>query len=53
MHRAGIRQQIIDRIIARLHGFDRLEPAKTALVTVDMQSTSSRRPGQICEVQLL
>lgn len=43
MHPVGIRQEIIDRVMARrgrLHWFERLEPAKTALVAVDMQSTS-------------
>jgi ureidoacrylate peracid hydrolase len=42
MHSVGIRQEIIDRVMARrgrLHWFDQLEPARTALVTVDMQST--------------
>ena len=42
MHRVAIRQEIVDRVMARrgrLRWFDRLEAAKTALVTVDMQST--------------
>jgi ureidoacrylate peracid hydrolase len=52
MHRLGIRQEIIDRVMARrgrLHWFDRLEPAKTALVTLDMQSTFCA-PGAPAEV---
>ena len=42
MHQVKIRQEIIDRVMARrgrVRWFDRLDPAKTALVSVDMQST--------------
>jgi ureidoacrylate peracid hydrolase len=52
MHQVKIRQEIIDRVMARrgrLHWFDRLDPAKTALVTVDMQSTFCA-PGGPAEV---
>jgi ureidoacrylate peracid hydrolase len=52
MHRLGIRQEIIDRVMARrgrLHWFERLEPAKTALVILDMQSTFCA-PGAPAEV---
>jgi ureidoacrylate peracid hydrolase len=52
MHSVGIRQEIIDRVMARrgrLHWFDQLEPARTALVTVDMQSTFCA-PGGPAEV---
>jgi ureidoacrylate peracid hydrolase len=52
VHRLGIRQEIIDRVMARrgrLHWFDRLEPAKTALVVLDMQSTFCA-PGAPAEV---
>lgn len=52
MHPVGIRQEIIDRVMARrgrLHWFDRLDPARTALVTVDMQSTFCA-PGGPAEV---
>jgi ureidoacrylate peracid hydrolase len=52
MHRVAIRQEIIDRVMARrgrLRWFDRLEAAKTALVTVDMQSTFCA-PGGPAEV---
>src|SRR5262245_37297645 len=52
MHRVVIRQEIIDRVMARrgrLRWFDRLEAAKTALVTVDMQSTFCA-PGGPAEV---
>jgi hypothetical protein len=52
MHPVGVRQEIIDRVIARrgrLHWFDRLEPAKTALVAIDMQSTFCA-PGGPAEV---
>jgi ureidoacrylate peracid hydrolase len=52
MHRLGIRQEIIDRVMARrgrLHWFDRLEPEKTALVVLDMQSAFCA-PGGPAEV---
>jgi ureidoacrylate peracid hydrolase len=52
MHRVEIRQEIIDRVLARrgrYHLFDRLEPAKTALVVIDMQSTFVE-PGSPAEV---
>ena len=52
MHRVGIRQEIIDRVMARrgrLHWFERLDPAKTALVAIDMQSTFCA-PGGPAEV---
>lgn len=42
MHTVGIRQEIIDRVLARrgrLHLFDRFAPAETALVVIDMQPT--------------
>src|SRR5688572_21580665 len=53
MHRLGIRQEIIDRVMARrgrLHWFERLEPGKTALVIVDMQSAFCA-PGGPAEVE--
>ena len=52
MHRVEIRQEIIDRVLARrgrYHLFDRLEPAKTAVVVIDMQSTFCE-PGAPAEV---
>jgi len=52
MHRVAIRQEIIDRVIARrgrLRWFDRLEPGKTALVAIDMQSAFCA-PGAAAEV---
>ena len=42
MHKLGIRQEIIDRVMkrrGRLHVFDKLDPSKTALVVIDMQNT--------------
>lgn len=52
MHKAGIRPHIIERVIARrgkLHWFDTLDPAHTALVVIDMQSTFCE-PGSPAEV---
>ena len=52
MHNVAIRQEIIDRVLARrgrLHWFDRLDPRRTALVVVDMQNTFCE-PGAPAEV---
>jgi ureidoacrylate peracid hydrolase len=52
MHQVKIRQEIIDRVMARrgrVRWFDRLDPAKTALVTVDMQHAFCA-PGGPAEV---
>jgi ureidoacrylate peracid hydrolase len=42
MHDVKIRQEVIDRVMARrghFHLFDHLEPTKSALVVIDMQNT--------------
>lgn len=42
MHDIEIRQEIVDRVLARrnrYHLFDTLDPARTALVVIDMQNT--------------
>ena len=42
MHDTEIRQEIVDRVLARrgrYHLFDSLDPAETALVIIDMQGT--------------
>ncbi len=42
MHSIEIRQEIVDRVLARrgrYHLFDSLDPAETALVVIDMQAT--------------
>ena len=47
-----IRSHIVDRVIARrgkLHWFDTLDPMKTALLVIDMQSTFCE-PGSPAEV---
>jgi hypothetical protein len=52
MHPVAIRQEIIDRVMARrgrLRWFERLEPAKTALVAIDMQSAFCAT-GAVAEV---
>ncbi|MGQ0655031.1 MAG: isochorismatase family protein [Betaproteobacteria bacterium] len=52
MHPVAIRQEIIDRVMARrgrLHWFERLDARKTALVSVDMQNTFCA-PGAPAEV---
>lgn len=52
MHQVQIRPHIIARVIARrgrAHWFDTLDPARTALVVIDMQSTFCA-PGAPAEV---
>lgn len=52
MHETGIRQEIVDRVLARrgrLHIFERFEAAETALVVIDMQPTFVA-PGAPAEV---
>ncbi len=52
MHPVAIRQEIIDRVIARrgrLHLFEHFTPAETALVVIDMQPTFLA-PGSPAEV---
>jgi ureidoacrylate peracid hydrolase len=51
-HQTEIRQEIIDRVLARrgrLHLFDALAPAETALAVIDMQNTFVA-PGSPAEV---
>lgn len=52
MHPVGVRQHIIDRVVARrgrYHWFDRIDPGCTALVVIDMQNTFCE-PGAPAEV---
>lgn len=52
MHKVDIRKEIVDRVLARrnrLHLFDRLDPAETAFVIIDMQNTFVQ-PGAPAEV---
>ena len=54
MHQIGIRQEIIERVLARrgrLHLFDRFDPARTAVIVIDMQNTFCE-PGAPAEVPL-
>ena len=51
-HSVSIRPEIIDRVLARrgrTHWFDRLDPARTALLVIDMQ-TAFCEPGAPAEV---
>ena len=52
MHNVSIRQEIIDRVLARrgrYHWFDRLDPKQTALVVIDMQDMfcAPGGPGEV------
>jgi ureidoacrylate peracid hydrolase len=52
MHRVTVRKEIADRVLqrrGRYHLFDRLDPARTALVVIDMQGTFCA-PGSPAEV---
>jgi len=52
MHHPIIRPHVVDRLLARrgkLHWFDALDPKRTALIVVDMQSTFCE-PGSPAEV---
>ncbi len=52
MHNVEIRQEIVDRVLARrrrYHLFDWLDPSKTALLVIDMQSAFVE-PGSPAEV---
>jgi ureidoacrylate peracid hydrolase len=52
MHRVTVRKEIADRVLqrrGRYHLFDRLDPAHTALVVIDMQGTFCA-PGSPAEV---
>lgn len=48
MHHVSIREEIVDRVMkrrGRFHLFDRLDPARTALVVIDMQATFCAEGG--------
>jgi ureidoacrylate peracid hydrolase len=52
MHSVTVRKEIVDRVLqrrGRYHLFDRLEPARTALIVIDMQSAFCA-PGAPAEV---
>src|SRR5215831_8048141 len=52
MHSVTVRKEIVDRVLqrrGRYHLFDRLDPARTALVVIDMQNTFCA-PGGPAEV---
>jgi ureidoacrylate peracid hydrolase len=52
MHAVTVRKEIVDRVLqrrGRYHLFDRLDPARTALVVIDMQNTFCA-PGSPAEV---
>lgn len=52
MHKTAVRQEIVDRVIARrgrYHWFDELDPRRTALVVIDMQELFCA-PGAPAEV---
>jgi ureidoacrylate peracid hydrolase len=54
MHKVSIRKHIVDRVVARrgdVHWFDRLDPARTAFLVIDMQNTFCM-PGAPGEVPL-
>jgi ureidoacrylate peracid hydrolase len=55
MQSVSVRQEVVDRVLqrrGRYHLFDRLDPARTALVVIDMQDTFCA-PGGPAEVHHL
>ncbi len=55
-HPSGIDQRIVDKVVARrgrLHAFEKLEPAKTAVVVVDMDSATVRRMADTNVMQII
>lgn len=55
-HPSGIDQRIVDKVVARrgrLHAFEKLAPAKTALVVVDMDSATTRRMADTEIMQII
>jgi ureidoacrylate peracid hydrolase len=52
MHKIAVRQEIIDRVLARrgrYHWFEELDPRRTAVVIIDMQEVFCA-PGAPAEV---
>jgi nicotinamidase-related amidase len=52
MHSVTVRQEIVDRVLqrrGRYHLFDRLDPKRTALIVIDMQTVFCA-PGSPAEV---
>ena len=50
MHSVTVRKEIVDRVLqrrGRYHLFDRLDPARTALVVIDMQNRSAPQAVQL------
>jgi nicotinamidase-related amidase len=46
VHPSGIRQDLVDKVVARrgrLHAFERLDPSRTALVVIDLDTGTVRR----------
>ncbi|HKX72548.1 MAG TPA: isochorismatase family cysteine hydrolase [Candidatus Saccharimonadales bacterium] len=52
-HPSGIKQEIVDKVVARrgrLHAYEQVNPTKTALVVVDLDSATTRRMGSDTEI---
>jgi nicotinamidase-related amidase len=52
-HPSGINQKIVDKVVARrgrLHIYEHIDPAKTALVVVDLDSATTRRMGEDTDI---
>jgi ureidoacrylate peracid hydrolase len=52
MHNVTVRQEIVDRVLARrgrYHWFDRLDPRRSAMIIIDMQETfcAPGAPGEV------
>lgn len=52
-HPSGIRQEIVDKVVARrgrLHAYEQINPTKTALVVVDLDTATTRRMGSDTDI---
>jgi ureidoacrylate peracid hydrolase len=52
-HPSGINQAIVDKVVARrgrLHAYETINPSKTALVVVDLDTATTRRMGDDTEI---
>ncbi|HSE61435.1 MAG TPA: isochorismatase family cysteine hydrolase [Candidatus Saccharimonadales bacterium] len=52
-HPSGIRQEIVDKVVkrrGRLHAYERINPTKTALVVVDLDTATTKRMGSDTDI---
>lgn len=55
-HPSGIKQEIVDKVVARrgrLHAYERIESARTALVVVDLDTATVKRMDSAAEISAM